>query len=80
MFHPGLIDPRPDKYRQRASTLDVRDLKDFARWELHLSDIEFDSLVRQNPDTLGHPDARLRQKYWHTFTSHPASRIYRVRR
>jgi hypothetical protein len=78
MFRPGIIDPRPAEYRQRVNTLAVRDLKDCARWGLHLSTEEHDSLMAANPDTLGHPDHNLQDKYWHQFMTHPASKPYRI--
>ena len=78
MFKPGIIDPRPAEARKRAKVLVVRDLKDFARWGLHLSDIEHDSLMANNPDTLGHPDQQLRSKYWKDYTTSMASAPHKV--
>ena len=78
MFRPGIIDPRPAEYRKRVNGLIIRDLKDFARWGLHLSDIEHASLMSNNPDTLGHPDQQLQAKYWKDFTTSLASTPYKV--
>ena len=78
MFRPGIIDPRPAAYRAEANTLTVRDLKDCGRWGLHLSDIEYMSLLSANPDTLGHSDRKLQDKYWKQFIAHPISKPYRV--
>ena len=78
MFRPGIIDPRPAEYRKRANSRSVRDLKDFARWGLHLSTEEHESLLRNNPETLGHPDHALQDKYWKQFINSPASKPYRI--
>jgi len=78
MFKPGIIDPRPAENRKRVNSLTVRDLGESARWALHLSSEEHDSLLRMNPDTLGHPDGRLSDMYWKKFIEHPASKPYRV--
>ena len=78
MFRPGLIDPRPAEYRKRVNTLKVRDLKDCARWGLHLSQEEHAFLVARNPDTLGHDDQAIADKYWALFMGDPASKPYRI--
>jgi len=78
MFRTGWIDPRPAQYRKRVNELSVRDLKDCARWGLHLSTEEQQFLMARNPDTLGHDDDAIRQKYWKLFIGHPASKPYRI--
>lgn len=77
-FIASFIDPRPAAYREQVNRLAVRDLKDCARWGLHLSDLEFEHLQRVNPDTLGHDDQRLRESYWKAFIAHPSSKPYRI--
>jgi hypothetical protein len=78
MFQTGIIDPRPAQERARLNRLAIRDLKDCARWGLHLSELEHDSLVRLHPDTLGHDDKALSDGYWKLFISDPASKPYRI--
>ena len=77
-FRAGIIDPRPAHYRAQVNTLTVRDLKDCARWGLHLSNEEYHSLVTNNPDTLGHHDNAIQAKYWKEFIAHPVSKPYRI--
>lgn len=78
MFRPGIIDPRPAQYRERVNSLSVRDLAESARWGLHLSNEEYDSLLMLNADTLGHHDPELSSKYWKKFMKHPVSKPYRI--
>ena len=78
MFRAGIIDPRPAEFRLQLNSRLVRDLKDCARWGLHLSTEEHESLMLANPDTLGHDDQKLRETYWKRFMAHPASKPYRI--
>lgn len=78
MFWTGIIDPRPAEYRKRVNRLTVRDLAESARWGLHLSSVEHESLLIANADTLGHHDSELSSKYWKKFMTHPASKPYRI--
>ena len=78
MFQTGWIDPRPAEYRKRVNTLRVRDLKDCARWGLHLSHEEYAFLVARNPDTLEHDDQAIADTYWNLFMGDPASKPYRI--
>ena len=78
MFKQGVIDPRPAEYRKRVNAHSVRDLKDCARWGLHLSDVEYQSLLILNRDTLGHNDEEIAEMYWKLFMGDPASKPYRV--
>jgi len=74
----GCIDARAAEYRKKVNRLAPKDLKDCARWGLHLSDLEHAWLVKNNQDTLGHNDSRLHDMYWKDFISNPASKPYRV--
>jgi len=78
-YRSGCLDLRAAAYRKKVNTLAVKDLKDCARWGLHLSDLEHQWLVKMNPDTLGHDDSRLNDGYWKDFMNDPASKPYRVR-
>ena len=77
-FTVGFIDPRPAATRLHINSLVIRDIKDAARWSLHLSEEELAWLELHNPDTLGHSDEKLRAGYWKQFMAHPASKLYRV--
>jgi len=77
-YRTGFIDPRPAEYRKRVNTIALNDLRDCARWGLHLSDLEHDWLTRMNPDTLGHDDSKLHDMYWKDFVNDPASKPYRI--
>lgn len=75
-----LIDPRAAVTRQQMRQLPQKDLcSGTMRMALHLSELEAESLERNNPDTLGHDDGRLRDQYWADFINAPESREFRVR-
>lgn len=80
MFNLCMIDPRAEVTRSQMRALP---LKDFAsgtmRLALHLSDLEAYRLEALNPDTLGHDDAKLRDRYWADFAKSSESNPFKVR-
>jgi hypothetical protein len=75
-----LIDPRAEMTRSQMRQLPQKDLcSGSLRLALHLSDLEAESLARNNPDTLGHDDAQLNKQYWADFANSQESKQFRVR-
>ena len=77
-----LIDPRAAVTRAQMRRQEMADLcSGTMQISLHLSDLEAESLERNNPDTLGRTDdEQLKSQYWADFINSPESREFRVNR
>ena len=75
------VDPRAEVTRGQMRQQQARDLcSGTMRMALHLSDLEAASLERNNPDTLGIGDEKLKSAYWSDFIARPESQAFRVNR
>lgn len=74
------IDPRAVVTRNQLRRVDIRDFAEKSmRWALHLSDLEFAFLERENPDTLGAiRDPALYKAEWAKFVNSPESKPFKV--
>lgn len=80
-YHIPPINLESERYRTFCRSQEIADAcSKTMRWALHLSPDELAGLERLNPDTLGHDDQRLRDKYWADFCTDPASIPFRVQR
>lgn len=74
--HP---EARRTRIQSRQRELKKKTFSDTMRWALHLADSEHAGLVALNPETLGHDDQQLANKYWKQFIESPESNVFKMR-